>query len=330
MQKINDYLKHKETDDQLSGAVLIAKDGQIILKQAYGFANHEKQITNTPDTIFRIASITKPITAIALMQLIEQDKLSLEHTLNQYIPDFHRGNEITMHHLLTNTAGIVDIGMIPAFHEQRESPTTLEHILSLFKDTPLMFEPGEKHFYSSLNYVLLTAVLEHVADMPYHKYLKKHIFEPANMPNSTADYNLPTTEQHACGYFVQDGSFVPAPALHMSWPRGAGGILSTINDLYNLDRALYTNTILKQPTTKHMYTRCAAIEDKDAFYCYGWDIGSMHGVDYVGHPGKMFGFTSFFARFIDDDATIIVLRNMEREDKDIDGLVNDLAGMLFS
>lgn len=322
-QEADAYLTKLMELQQFNGAVLIARGDQLLLKKGYGFANYEWGIKNTPQTKFRIGSLTKQFTAAAILQLQEQGLLSVDDALSEYIPDYPEGDRITLHHLLTHTSGIFDITSIPGFLESTVNPSPVEETIEWFKHKPMDFEPGSDYKYSNSGYVLLGHIIEKVSGQRFGDYLKTHIFEPLNMHNSGQDLHQTLLEDRASGYSMdEDNRLMNARYIDMSVPIGGGSLYSTVEDLYLWDRALYEGPILNQNSLEAMFTPYLAN------YAYGWGVVELFGRKRISHTGGINGFASNIARYVEDDLVIIVLSNFEFAP--MVQISRDLAAIAFS
>src|SRR3990172_579170 len=182
--KVDEYINAYVNMEQFSGSILIAKGGNILVSKGYGMANYELDVPNGPKTKFRIGSVTKQFTAMAIIQLQEKGLLIFNDPLSKFIPDYPRGNEITLLHLLNHTSGIFNYNESKELQEKMKYPISLERLVESFKNTPLEFTPGEKYQYSNSNYVLLTYIIEKVSGKSYETYLQENIFQPLGMNNS--------------------------------------------------------------------------------------------------------------------------------------------------
>jgi len=178
--KYSTFMDEKAADIQFNGSVLVAKDGQILFSKGYGFSDHEKQIQNSSDTLYNIASLTKSFIAVSILQLEEQQLLSTNDPLSKYISDFPDGNLIRIHHLLSHSSGIPEILKVL----DSGKPYTPNDIINLMKEKQLDFKPGSKYSYSNTGYLILGYILEKVSGVSYPDYVKQHIFDPANMKNT--------------------------------------------------------------------------------------------------------------------------------------------------
>ena len=302
-----------------SGSVLIASDGKIILKKGYGMADYEKQIPNTPETVFKIGSVTKQFTSMAIMMLEERGLLSVNDPVKKYIPDFSQGDKITIHHLLSMTSGIGDY--IRDDWEACERNYTVEELLTKINKKPGSFEAGSKYEYSNSSYVILGYIIEKVSGMEYGEFLKQNIFDPLDMKNSAYDFKEDLLANKARGYVnvadINKNNAVLAQNMNMSYAYSTGGLYSTVEDLYKWDQALYTEKLVKKASLVKLFT--PNIDN----YGYGWDILTRYK-NTISHDGRCRGFTSIIYRFMDKKTTIIILMNEE----DMYGFGKIIKGML--
>ncbi len=296
------YQQHRH----FMGSVLVAKGGHVLLQKGYGMADLEWSVPNTPDARFRIGSMTKQFTATAIMQLAEQHKLSVQDRACKYFdqcPDAWK--QITIHQLLSHTSGIPSYTDESGFASPPflRLPKTPAQVLLWTKDKPLEFEPGTKWKYSNSGYIFLGIIVEKVSGEKYASYLEKHIFNPLGMLNSGYDETNVVLPHRASGYQPCGESICNADYIDMSLPYAAGSLYSTVEDLYKWDRALYTTNVLSKASLDQMFT---PVRNQ---YGYGWMLGPMANHKQIGHGGGIPGFTSYIARFPDDDAAVIVLSN---------------------
>ncbi|MEM9162317.1 MAG: serine hydrolase [Cyanobacteria bacterium P01_F01_bin.4] len=338
---IDAYLDAHNQTGRFSGNVMIARDGKPLLTRSYGMANWEHEVANTPETKFRIGSITKQFTAVAILQLQEQNLIDVNAPISTYLPDYPEGDRITVHHLLTHTSGIpeyLDPEAFPDIEEWLRLPSTLDQIVARFQDLPLEFDPGEKFKYSNSGYILLTQILETVSEQPYADYMTAKVFEPLDMNNT--GYEVPRTviPRLAQGYFFAGGdthSHLQAPPFDMSLPLGAGGLYSTVADLVTWNQWLYGEnpapTVLSE-TAKAALLRPVAKMDApedspDAFYGYGLVLDSHLERQRIHHNGGISGFLSVLAYYPDETLTISVLTNFGNQPPG--PIADDLAAIMF-
>ena len=332
------YLNAYAQTGQFSGSVTITQGLIGGMTHGYDFANREHQVANTGITKFRIGSVTKQFTAVAILQLQEKGLLDLQAPVSTYLPDYPNGDRITIHHLLTHTAGIpeyLDPEAFPDIEEWMRQSSSLSQLVDRFKDLPLEFEPGEKFKYSNSGYVLLTQIIETVAEQPYAEYLQANIFDPLGMKDT--GYEVPQTviSNLAQGYlFIGKETYLQASPFDMSIPQGAGGLYSTTEELASWNRFLYENeypAVLSQTAKATMMTPDAQMEPEenpDVFYGYGLVIDNHSGRQRVHHDGGISGFASSLTRYPNEALTIVVLSNLGTA---LPGrIAEDLAAIAFN
>ncbi len=315
------YLAACHKLDRFSGSVLIAHKGKIVLSKGYGMANYELGVPNSPETRFRLGSVTKQFTAMAILQLEEQGKLKVTDTVKSVFPDYPGGEKITIHHLLTHTSGIPNFTDSPDYFKTQTLPSPVLQTVERFKNLPLDFAPGERMSYSNSGYVLLGAIIEKVTGRPYEEFLNENIFRPLGMEGSGYDHTDAIIKNRASGYEFPADRMANASFIDMSIPHAAGALYSTVEDLYKWDRALDTDKLISPAAKTRLFTPFKGT------YAYGWSIGSFAGRKTIGHGGGINGFTTDIIRFPDDDACVIVLNNFATGFTD--AISAALAGYLF-
>jgi CubicO group peptidase (beta-lactamase class C family) len=302
--RLEAYLKAFVETGNLTGAVLVARKGQVLFRHSYGMANFELQVPNSPETRFHLASISKAFTAAAILQLQDQGRLSIADLLSRFVPDFPNGDRITLDNLLTHTSGIPDINDLADYDTFARSPHTIPELVAKFANLPLEFQPGSSYQYSNSNYNLLALVLEKVTGESYGGYLRKHILDPLGMQNSGHDGEAWQLIPSAAAGYRPAGitDYEKAPYIDWSNKTGNGSLYSTVDDLYGFDRALNTDAVLKTSTRQKYFVEGRGNR-------YGWYIGKRLGHRVMSGKGRSPGFTAELDRFPDDDVTIILLTN---------------------
>ena len=319
--QIDEYMKAATELGRFSGSILVAQEGKVVINKGYGFANLEYGIPNTPDTKFRIASITKQFTAMAILILQEQGALRVQDRICRYVSDCPEAwQPITIHHLLTMTPGIPDVQNFPDNETYERLPTTVEATIERFKDRPLEFTPGEHFSYTSSGYLLLGHIIEQVSGLRYEDFLREQIFHPLGMRNSGYDHPQTVLKHRASGYSRQGTRPINAVHFEMDTPHAAGALYSTVEDLFLWDQALYTEKIISKSSLEAMFT--VFIEP----YAYGWIIAESSGRKMVMHPGAISGFRAAIVRFPEEKVCMIVLSNIEEK---YTQLTTDLAAIVF-
>jgi len=320
--KLDEYMNAATKLGKFSGSVLVAQKGRVLLSKGYGMANYELDVPNTPQTKFRLGSITKQFTAMAIMQLQEKGLLNIDEPVTKYLPDYPKtGDKFTIRNLLNHTAGVPNLTSFPDFISTMTLASPLDKTVSRFKDKPLDFEPGSKFQYSNSGYVLLAAVIEKVSGKSYEAFLNENIFQPLGMKNTGCERNDTVLKNRASGYQKNEDGLSNSQFIHMTIPVGGGNIYSTVEDLYVWDRALYTEKLVKKSTLEQIFTPFKGS------YGFGWVITTAFNRKLITHNGGINGFATDLARFVDDDVFIVLLNNFEN--KGPGGLRRDLSAIVF-
>jgi CubicO group peptidase (beta-lactamase class C family) len=300
-----------------NGVVLISRQGQIIYNKAFGPADREWKVPATIDTKYKIGSISKPITAILILQLVEEGLISLDGVISDYLPEckIELSDSITIHHLLTHTSGI--LYSLPPEEEARVERLqhSLNDLLKYPETAKLSFKPGSKIQYSNFAYSILALITEKVTNKAYADLLKEKIFETAGMQNTRQQVNTEIVEKLAKGYeYNLLSGYENATYLDASYVTGYGGIITTAYDLFLLDKALYSNRLLSDSMKIKMHSIT-----QQGNYGYGWFIKKRNIKDtkdtlqIADHTGSVNGFNAYMTRVLSDSTLIVVLKN-ERAD----------------
>ena len=299
--------------DKFSGSVLVAQDGKVLFEKGYGLANREWNIPNSPLTKFRIASLTKQFTAAAILSLQEQGKLKVTDTISSYVADLPPAwRQITIHQLLTHTSGLPEYTSPPeiekTFNLTGASP---EQLLNLVKSQPLNFAPGTKLAYCNTGYLLLGMVIEKASGVDYASFLKQSIFTPLRLNDTGYDVRSDILPGRADGYRIKNGKLENAGSVDVSVPFSAGGIYSTVGDLYRWSEALATGRLLSADSRRQMFTIYPEAAGYGAHYGYGVVIAERFGQTLYYHGGGINGFTSAIQRYPKPNLCVVVLSNEE-------------------
>lgn len=321
--EVDRYMRAAVQFDQFSGTILIAKDGAPVVSQGYGMANEELKVRNSPRTVFRLGSLTKQFTALALLQLQERGKLSVKDPLCRYLDRCPAAwQPITIHHLLTHTSGIPNYSSLPHWDETLSlRPYDRLGFVDVFRDLPLQFTPGEKFRYSNSGYYLLGLVIERASGTTYADFLRANIFEPLKMASSGYDDGRSLVPNRADGYAWSQNAFVNAKQVNMALPYAAGSLYSTTQDLLLWDRALRTEQLVSRSSLDQLFT--PGLNG----YAYGWHVGEKFARKTQGHGGSIHGFSSYLLRFPAERVIIIVLSNSQRTSAT--KVANNLAAIAF-
>ena len=308
-----------------SGVVRVTKGDRIIYENAFGLPDRALQVPNSLQTKFQIASLSKPITATAILLLAEEGKLSLEDKLSKFVPDVPNGDKITVEELLTHYSGLGDGSAQPDYNEWSRFPQTAAALVERAKKVPRQSEPGTSYFYSNSNYHVLAFLIEKVSGQNYGDFLEQRIFKPAGMTNTAHHARDETIVSNLANGFSPVGAsgFERAPYLDWTSKTGNGSIYATADDLLRFHRALQSGSLLKPETLKQSY----GFERKDRTVGMFWFHRQRFGHRSVYVNGSSPGFKAHFERFIDDDATVVILSNFYIAAPST--IAEDLGAMLF-
>jgi CubicO group peptidase (beta-lactamase class C family) len=302
-------------DHKFMGTALVARGDQVLFTKAYGSANLEWDIPNTPNTKFRLGSVTKQFTAASILLLEERGKLSVNDPLKKFMPDAPAAwDKITIFHLLTHTSGVADFTSLPDYSKIEPFATTPAKLIALIRDKPLDFEPGAEWKYDNSGYVLLTYIIEKVTGDSYERFVRENIFLPLGMKDSGYDSNSAIIPHRASGYTAGRGGVENAGFIHMTVPQGAGALYSTTEDLLKWEQGLFGGKVLKAASLDKMTT---PFKDN---YAFGLMVETTGGHKKISHGGGIEGFVTDLTYYPDDKLTVVVLANL--------GAAGDIAGKL--
>ncbi|MEJ0029898.1 MAG: serine hydrolase domain-containing protein [Bacteroidota bacterium] len=302
-------------------AVIISSHGKVIYRKAFGKADLELNVDMKPEHIFRIGSITKQFTAVAILQLVEKGVINLKDDITKFIPDYpSHGKVITIENLLSHTSGIKNFTEIENLKTGTQPYAPLD-VISLFKDQPVDFEPGTQYHYSNSGYVVLGYIIERMSGLTYNEYLNKNIFSPLGMRQSFYDNSTKLIPDRTHGYVQMGDSAVNAEYLNTSTPYAAGALIMNVDDLLIWHQALINNKLLKEETLKMAQTPFTLKDGTKTTYGFGWDLADMYGSPSISHSGSITGYASIEIYLPKEDFFIAVLANK------INVNVGDLARM---
>jgi CubicO group peptidase (beta-lactamase class C family) len=285
-----------------TGEVLVAEKGNVIYEGAFGVADRSTGRTYTTDTRSCLASLSKPITAAAIMMLAEQHRLTYDDPLSKFLPGFADAvGVVTIRHLLTHTSGMPDY---PELNVDRPGVTNADILAASQKVRRPAFPPGQKYQYCNGGYVLLGLIVENLSGQPLPRFLEQQVFKPLGM-SSTFVLTRPDqkTADVARGYDMSNGVDDFA-----GMSTGDGGVYSTVNDLFRFDQALYTDALVRQQTLAEAFTP-AHVREGRTTYGFGWNIVTDATGTRVWHQGNTAGFRAFMERRLADRITVIMLTN---------------------
>jgi CubicO group peptidase (beta-lactamase class C family) len=316
--RMDQIVQSYAADRKFMGTVLVARGDQVVFDKAYGYANLEWDVANTPSTKFRLGSITKQFTAASILLLEERGKLSINDPLKKYLPDEPAAwDKVTIFHLLTHTSGVADFTRLPDYPKIEPFATTPAKLIALVRDKPMDFEPGEKWSYDNSGYVLLTYVIGKVTGESYEKFVRENLFAPLAMTDSGFDSNSAIIPRRAAGYSPGRGGVENAGFIHMSVPQGAGSLYSTTGDLLKWEQGLFGGKVLKAESLEKMTTPFKSN------YALGLMVETAGGHKRISHGGGIEGFNTQLTYYPENKLTVVVLGN-------VNGPVGEIATKLAS
>jgi CubicO group peptidase (beta-lactamase class C family) len=308
-QEMEAFVQAHLATGNFMGAVLVARGDEVLFQGGYGKADLELDVPNTPESVFRLGSLTKQFTAAAILQLQEQGLLDINDTVDRYLPGYPHGDEITIYQLLNHTSGIPDYEFLESRMVYRNA-VSLDALMAKFSDLPFDYTPGSQFKYSSSGYVILTAIIEKVSGQSYADYLAEHIFQPLGMEATRYDNADTVLPGRASGYTWDGDAYHNAEFFDMSNAAGAGGLVSTVGDMYKWDHALYTDAVLSAAAREAYFAPSVRMEEGMSS-AYGWRIMDTPEHTLAVHGGEINGFVTFVIRDPATQLYVIVLSNVE-------------------
>ncbi len=318
-EKIDQHMQVLHAEGQFNGTILIADSTGVIYDKAWGWADAVSKDTLTTQTVFYLGSIAKQFTAMSLMLLKHDGALTFEESVREYFPELPEFMDaVTIEHMLTHTSGIPDYYSLGTYEPGYTNGDVLEVAKNLEE---LDFEPGSEYSYSNTAYVLLSMIVERVADMSWREFLDQRIFTPLDMTYSQVfDETEPQLPTRAKGH-TQEGSLDD----YNAFTTGGGGIFSNIYDLYTWDQALYTDQLLQQEEIVQAYQPYELTNGETSNYGWGWMIQEENPM-IVAHSGSLAGYRTYIYRDMESQFTIIILSNYTNEVAKIKDEVLELVG----
>ena len=300
-QKLDEYFNALEKNNKFMGSVAVSQDGKLIYNRALGFSDIESSIKADTETKYRIGSISKTFTAVLVLKALEDSKLDLEQTIAKFFPTIKNANQITIRQLLTHRSGIYNFTDAKDYKTWMTQPKTEKEMVDIIVKGRSDFEPGTQTQYSNSNYVLLTYILEKTYKKPYSQLIDTYIAKPAGLKNTYLGQKIGSQDNEASSYDF-DGDWHKVSETDISIPLGAGGIVTTPNDLVQFSDALFSGKMLKKETLEMMKSI------KDHFGMGLMQIPFYEHVAY-GHSGGIDKFTSVFSYFPDKSLSFALMSN---------------------
>lgn len=289
---------------------LVAREGKIIYLKAFGMADLELGVPMRPEMVFRIGSITKQFTSVAILQLVEQGRISLQDEITKFIPDYPtQAYKITVENLLTHTSGIKSYTNVPEFEKYSKTDMKPEEVIALFKNQPMEFAPGTKWNYNNSGYFLLGYIIEKVTGKTYQEYLQENFFTPLGMTSTCYGSDRKLIMNRASGYQTGTDGVENSEYLSMTLPYSAGAIMSTVEDLYKWTMAVQKGKLVSGELLERAFTPYKLENGKSTNYGYGWFLSQIEGSPTIEHGGGINGFLTNAIYLPDEDVFVAVFSN---------------------
>jgi CubicO group peptidase (beta-lactamase class C family) len=299
--------------DSPGAAVLVVHNDAVLLRKGFGMANLELKVPIDPGQVFRIGSITKQFTAVAILQLVAAGKIKLDEDVSTYVPDFPAvGHKVTIAQLLNQTSGL------PSYTDEKTWLTTWRQdlkpgdLLAFTKGKPPLFTPGTDWAYSNTNYILLGEVIAKVSGESYVSYLQTKLLDPAGMQHSQFDNTEDVIPGRVPGYAVAGPKkWKNAAYLSMTHPYAAGALASSVDDLWKWDKALSAGSLIDMKLLAQAYSDTVLPDGRSTGYGYGWGIGTLGPLKTIEHGGGINGFSGYEMKVPDAGLYVAILSNNE-------------------
>jgi CubicO group peptidase (beta-lactamase class C family) len=307
---IDKLLLERYPADRPGAVALVAKDGKVIFRKGYGKASLNPQADITPKSIFRIGSITKQFTAVAILQLVQAGKLKLEDDITIYLPDYPtQGKKITVENLLTHTSGIQSYTSLIELKSGKGSYMATADRMNLFKNQPLEFSPGERYQYSNSGYFLLGAIIEKVTGLKYGEYLKKNIFAPLQMKSTYYEGKEIEKDKITKGYSKGKDGYLVADFIDSSMPFAAGALFSSVDDLWKWNKAIFSYKVLPKEFIEKAWQSGRLPSGMETGYGYGWSLSRLDDINVIDHGGQIEGYLGYLLFIPEKKLFVTVLTN---------------------
>lgn len=289
--------------------IAVVKGRDTLAMRGYGFADLENDVTATPAHVFRIGSVTKQFTSAAIMQLVDQGRLSLVDTLGALLPNMPAAwRRVTLRQLLNHTSGIPSYTDTPRWRPRWRDDMLTDSILGLVSGDTMNFVAGSKFRYNNSGYVLLGMILEKLSGQTYARYLEEKIYKPLGLTETMYCYPRPVIKRRAVGYDRTGKQLFNAEYLSMTQPHAAGALCSTVRDLVKWNDALHRGAVVTAASLALMATPVPGAA-ATARYGFGLGLDTLSGHKRVSHGGGIHGFQSMLAYYPNDSLTVVVLSN---------------------
>ena len=290
--------------------VAVAEGDDLIYKRAFGTASAELNVPLSENSVMRIGSVTKQLTAAGILYLVDEGKLSLDDPLSKFLPYYPNGDNISVKQLLNHTSGIVSYTNLPGI---MDGPIRLDRsttqLIEQFKDQTPDFAPGEKYRYNNSGYVLLGAIIEKITNQSWHDYLQQELLLPNDIKFTEYGGNERLISNQVSGYTMNGGNLAPAGLLSMTQPHAAGALVSDIKDLVLWNQLLHTDELLTSESYTQMITPTGTA--RSVGYGFGIHRDEFRNETMLHHGGGIHGFSSYLVYLPQSDISVVILQNSD-------------------
>jgi len=311
VDRIDQAMVSHYPSDEPGASVLVARNGEVVFRGAYGLASVELQVPVRPDLVFGLASVTKLFTAVAAMMLVDEGALRLEDRVIDYIPTLTKTGGVTIAHLLSHTSGMTGpISTNPSYRiEYIHRKITPEELIASYADFALEFTPGERFKYSNEGIATLARIVEIVSKQSWEAFLQERIFEPAGMKSTYYGGHYRIIPMSVSGYTKGDSGWRQANPTSFTRGFGMGGLFSTVDDLFVWYKALLAGRLVKPATLEAMFTPFPLNGGGYSRHGFGFVVADRDGHKIISHGGSHTGISTFIALLPDDGIFVTVLTN---------------------
>jgi CubicO group peptidase (beta-lactamase class C family) len=303
--------------DEPGASVIVFREGKILLQEEYGLANYVTKEPITSDHVFFIGSITKQFTAQAVLLLEEQGKLSMTDPIQKFLPDYpYPDKKITVENLLTHTSGLVDVFEVQEWFSTWEKELTPQQFIDVFKNEPLLSEPGTQYHYSNFNYAILGLIIEKLSGQTFTNFITGNFFKPIGMNNTYIPESNDKIENIAKGYFKASEGIESANTINNSHLFAAGSIVSCPGDMLKWYRWLSDRYKAGDQKVKKALTQYTLADGTKASNVYGMMLFNLENTSAAGNNGGMLGYTNYTLWLYEEDIVIVLLSNHRYEGPD--------------
>ena len=324
-EKIDEYVKTAVKEKDFSGTILVSKNNETILKKGYGKSNIELGVNNLPDSEYCIGQITEEFTAAAILKLQEMGELNISDPISKYVPKYLNGDKIHISDLLSHTSGIIDFTQLSDYDNIMSYDYSVQRTIDSFKNKNLKFEPGTSFNSSTSDYYLLGYIIEKVSNQSYNDFLKKYIFKPLKM-NNTSCYDAGDIIKNRAQSYKnnKDGKVSNVEDYYVLRQYSSGGIYSNVSDIYTWLKSFDSGKIVNKDSLSKLLS-----DSSQGPYNCGFNKDSLLGKKRYFQNGSNNGYSSTITKFYKDNTYIIILANKQLSNEDLNEMTSNISLLIF-